>query len=207
MTRNLRKRWSPVIPMPGRPLKQGGEQTSRVAKDQFQPVANPIPDPYAGIVWCSAGTSQVLRVRLGTFTRFEVTKEPTDSGGLLKTKGKNASSPTKALSSKSSELRGWPAIAKFLGMPNSTARRWAKEGMPLRREGRNVVANPEGLNQWLQRTSGEGVGVHIVTPGSDLMKDLRASVAVEKEANDLSPGSKSQRVRPSVLKARRPRTS
>ena len=27
--------------------------------------------------------------------------------------------------------------------------------MPVRREGRNVVASPDELNQWLQRTSGE----------------------------------------------------
>jgi hypothetical protein len=97
-----------------------------------------------------------------------------------KPKGKSATSPPKALSSKSSELRGWPAIARFLGMPNSTAQRWAKEGMPVRRDGRNVVASPEELNRWLQRTSGEAVGVHIATPGSDLLKDLRASVALQK---------------------------
>jgi hypothetical protein len=52
--------------------------------------------------------------------------------------------------------------------------RSAKEGMPVRRESRNVVANPEELNQWLQRTSGE-----VITPGSDLLKDLRASVAAQ----------------------------
>jgi hypothetical protein len=102
----------------------------------------------------------------------------------IKPKGKSATSPPKALPSKSSELRGWPAIARFLGMPNSTAHRWAKEGMPVRREGRNVVANPEALNQWLQRTSGEAVGVHVVTPGSDLLKDLRASLAVQKSSKN-----------------------
>ena len=64
-----------------------------------------------------------------------------------KPKGKSATSPPKALPSKSSELRGWPSIARFLGMPNSTAQRWAKEGMPVRREGRNVVASPEELNR------------------------------------------------------------
>ena len=71
----------------------------------------------------------------------------------IKPKGKSATSPPKALPGQTSELRGWPAIARFLGMPNSTVHRWAKEGMPVRREGRNVVANPEELNQWLQRTS------------------------------------------------------
>jgi len=59
-----------------------------------------------------------------------------------KLKGKNATSPPMA----SSELRGWPAIAQFLAMPQSTVARWAKEGMPVRREGRNVVASPEELN-------------------------------------------------------------
>ena len=66
------------------------------------------------------------------------------------------------------ELRGWPAIANFLGMPVSTVHRWKKEGMPVQRQGRSVVANPDELNQWLQRTSGEAAGVHVVTPGSDL---------------------------------------
>jgi hypothetical protein len=112
----------------------------------------------------------------------------------IKSKGKNPTSPPKAISSKSSELRRWPAIAQFLGLPNSTVQRWAKEGMPVRREGRNVVASPEELNQWLQRTSGEAVGVHVVTPGSDLMKDLRASVAAQKETKDFSRVSKSERI-------------
>jgi hypothetical protein len=97
-----------------------------------------------------------------------------------KLKHKSATSRPKALPSKPSELRGWPAIAQFLAMPNSTAHRWAKEGMPVGREGRNVVANPEELNQWLQRASGETVDVHIITPGSDRLKDLRASLAVQK---------------------------
>jgi hypothetical protein len=59
--------------------------------------------------------------------------------------------------------------------------RRAKEGMPVRREGRNVVAKADELNQWLQRTSGEAAGVHVAVPGSDLLKDLRASVAAQKE--------------------------
>jgi hypothetical protein len=71
-------------------------------------------------------------------------------------------------------------------MPNSTVHRWAKEGMPVRREGRTVVASVEELNQWLQRTSGEAVGVHVVTPGADLVKDLRESVALQKSDKNKS---------------------
>jgi hypothetical protein len=110
----------------------------------------------------------------------------------IKLKAKSATIRPKALPSKSSELRGWSAIAQFLGMPNSTAQRWAKEGMPVRRESRNVVASPEELNQWLQRTSGEAVGVHVVTPGSDLLKDLRASLAVEKSSKNSPPQPKDE---------------
>jgi len=77
------------------------------------------------------------------------------------------------------ELRGWAAIAKFLSMPQSTVHRWAKQGMPVRRAGRNVVASPAELNDWLQRSSGEPVGVHVATGASDLVKDLRASIGAQ----------------------------
>jgi hypothetical protein len=110
----------------------------------------------------------------------------------IKPKGKKATSRPKALPSQTSELRGWPAIARFLGMSNSTAHRWAKEGMSVRREGRNVVASPEELNRWLQRTSGEAVGVHVVTPGSDLLKDLRASLAVQKSSKNSASQPKNE---------------
>jgi len=100
---------------------------------------------------------------------------------------------------KSGELRGWPAIAGFLGMPRSTTHRWAKEGMPVRRDGRNVVATPDELNQWLQRTSGEAVGVHVANADADLLKDLKASLAAPSLAargsKDARPRSKGQRAR------------
>jgi hypothetical protein len=92
-------------------------------------------------------------------------------------------------------------------MPHSTVHRWAKEGMPIRREGRNVVASPEELNRWLQRTSGEAAGVHLVTPGSDLLKDLRASVAAQKGTKDFLRGPKTERVQRTVVKARRTKAS
>ena len=101
-----------------------------------------------------------------------------------KVKTRSVTPPQKPLPSKSSELRGWPAIAQFLGMPISTVHRWRKEGMPVRREGRNVVASPEELNRWLQRTTGEAAVVHVVTPGSDLLKDLRASIATKKSGTN-----------------------
>jgi hypothetical protein len=123
----------------------------------------------------------------------------------IKPKTKSATSPAKSLPSTTSELRGWTAIARFLGMPNSTARRWAKEGMTVRREGRNVVASPEELNQWLQRTSGEAAGVHVITAGSDLLKDLRASLAARKEGKHPSRDAKGERGKaPKTKTARKP---
>ena len=80
------------------------------------------------------------------------------------------------------ELRGWAAIAQFLSMPQSTVQRWAKEGMPVQRAGRNVTAFPDELNRWLQRTSGEPVGSHVVTPETDLMKNLRTSLAAKRQS-------------------------
>jgi hypothetical protein len=110
----------------------------------------------------------------------------------IKPKAKSATTPPKI----SSELRGWPSIAQFLGLPDSTVHRWAKEGMPVRRESRNVVANPEELNQWVQRTSGEAAGVHVITPSSDLLKDLRSSLTAHKEAKDCFREPKTKRERP-----------
>jgi hypothetical protein len=104
-----------------------------------------------------------------------------------KPKDKRATNQSQASPSESSELRGWPAIAHFLGMHVSTVHRWKKEGMPVQRQGRNVVASPEELNQWLQQTSGEAAGVHVVTPGSDLLKELRASVAAQEGVAKSSP--------------------
>ena len=111
---------------------------------------------------------------------------------------------------KAVELRGWPAIAGFLGMPNSTAHRWAKEGMPVRRDGRNVVATPDELNQWLQRTSGEAVGVHVANADADLLKDLKASLTASSLATpslptrgneDARPHSQNQRTRGPLARA------
>jgi hypothetical protein len=58
-------------------------------------------------------------------------------------------------------LQGWPAIAKFLSQPVSTAQRWASEGMPVTRTGRYVAASPAELERWLTREAGTKETVHI----------------------------------------------
>ena len=74
-------------------------------------------------------------------------------------------------------LKGWPAIAKFLSQPPSTAQRWASEGMPVRRIGRYVAASPAELERWLTREAGTKETVHIASPNNDLLADLKRGLS------------------------------
>jgi hypothetical protein len=40
------------------------------------------------------------------------------------------------------QLKGWTAIAKFLGSSPASAQTWAKQRTPVKREGRFAVADP-----------------------------------------------------------------
>jgi hypothetical protein len=75
----------------------------------------------------------------------------------------------------SKPLVGWQQIAEFLGVPISTANRWAKDAMPVRREGRSVVASPEGLNSWLGHEIAEPV--RIATGATDLSAELKRGLS------------------------------
>jgi hypothetical protein len=92
-------------------------------------------------------------------------------------------------------------------MPSSTVHRWAKEGMPVHRKGRNVVGRPEELSKWLQQTLGEAAGVHVVSPGSDLLKDLRASLAAQKAPQVSIREPNRERVKRPLVKARKRKAS
>lgn len=83
--------------------------------------------------------------------------------------------------SSSASLRGWKAISEFLAQPTSTAQRWAKEGMPVRREGRNVVADPDELNRWLGRESHAPAAVTIASTHEDLATDLRRGLSAVRK--------------------------
>ena len=74
-------------------------------------------------------------------------------------------------------LKGWKEIAAYLAQPVATAQRWAKSGMPVRREGRYTVATPEDLNLWLGKETGRKEPVLIATDNSDLSGDLRRALA------------------------------
>jgi len=68
-------------------------------------------------------------------------------------------------------LKGWKEIAAFLGEPASVVQRWARQGMPVRREGRFVTTTPEELNAWLGKQSGKPV--HVATESGDLTAELK----------------------------------
>jgi len=59
------------------------------------------------------------------------------------------------------------------------AQRWATEGLPVVREGRSVTTTPEQLNEWLGSVSKKPV--HIITPESDLMAELKRGLAFAKK--------------------------
>jgi hypothetical protein len=85
-------------------------------------------------------------------------------------------------------LKGWKQIADFLGHPAAVVQRWASEGIPVRREGRFVVATPEGLNAWLGKESGKPV--HVATENTDLAAELKRGLSFvrnEKSAKSAKP--------------------
>jgi hypothetical protein len=79
----------------------------------------------------------------------------------------------------SGPLKGWQQIATFLGLPVSTAQRWAKSGMPITHVGRLVQASPEELNRWLGREAAEPV--EIATESTDLSAELKRGLSYVKK--------------------------
>jgi hypothetical protein len=75
------------------------------------------------------------------------------------------------------KLRGWKAIALYLGISANAAQRWAKNGMPVRREGRFTVAEAEELRRWLGRESHMPTAALVVTPQTDMSAALKASIS------------------------------
>jgi hypothetical protein len=76
----------------------------------------------------------------------------------------------------SETLKGWAAIGAFLGLAPGTAQRWARDGMPVRREGRFTTANRAELQEWLGRESHMPAPAQVVTSNSDLAAALKQSI-------------------------------
>jgi hypothetical protein len=80
-------------------------------------------------------------------------------------------------------LKGWSEIAQFLGQPVAVAQRWAKSGMPVRREGRFVTALTNELSQYLGREAGLNVPVRIPTGDTDLSTELKRALSHTRAAS------------------------
>ena len=89
----------------------------------------------------------------------------------------------------SGTLKGWAAIGAFLSLPPATAQRWARDGMPVRKEGRFTVAEPAELEAWLGRESHMAAPAKVVKDDTDLAAALRESI----KATGGGSGSKSKK--------------
>ena len=78
-------------------------------------------------------------------------------------------------------LKGWTAIAKYLGIPVATAHRWASEGMPVSREGRFTVADREAVGAWLGRESHMPKPAHVMTKDADMAAALKESIEAARK--------------------------
>lgn len=81
----------------------------------------------------------------------------------------------------SRRLKGWHAISSFLEQPISVVERWAREGMPVMREGRFVYADPAALQRWLGFQPGTKAETQIVANTSDLGRELRRSLSTLRQ--------------------------
>lgn len=77
-------------------------------------------------------------------------------------------------------LKGWAAIAGFLGTSPASAQTWAKQGMPVKREGRFTIADPAEVQVWLGQQSHMPKPTHILTNDTDIAAALKYSISVVK---------------------------
>ncbi|HEY1677242.1 MAG TPA: hypothetical protein VGG04_06025 [Candidatus Sulfotelmatobacter sp.] len=87
-------------------------------------------------------------------------------------------------SRQSDHLKGWKAIARFLGEPVSVMQRWARSGMPISRDGRFVTASAEELSRYLGREAGLRVPIHVASENMDLSADLKRALSLARSGGD-----------------------
>ncbi len=89
-----------------------------------------------------------------------------------------AKKPTKS----GQTLKGWKAIGQYLGVGAASAQQWAKSGMPVRREGRFVVADADALREWLGRESHMPGPAHVLTDNADVSAALKESISAVRRS-------------------------
>lgn len=83
----------------------------------------------------------------------------------------------------SDELKSWKAISEYLHKPITTVKRWAREGMPVKRESRFVTASKAELAIWLGEGDEVRGSVHVARSGEDLAADLRNGLAAVRKSS------------------------
>lgn len=75
-------------------------------------------------------------------------------------------------------LKGWKAIGEYLGIGEASAQRWAKGGMPVKRQGRFTVANADEIRKWLGKEAHMPAPARVVTDtGDDISAALKESIS------------------------------
>ena len=82
-------------------------------------------------------------------------------------------------------IKGWKAIGEFLGIGAAAAQRWAKGGMPVKRQGRFTVADPEEIRKWLGKEAHMPAPAHVATKGAgeDISAALKESISAVRRRN------------------------
>src|SRR5437588_9461182 len=80
-------------------------------------------------------------------------------------------------------LKGWKAVGDYLGIGQGAAQRWAKSGMPVRREGRFTVADVDEIRRWLAREAHMPAPAYVATGTSDVTAALKQSIAAARKKN------------------------
>jgi hypothetical protein len=80
----------------------------------------------------------------------------------------------------SPRLKGWAAIAEFLGQTPSVAQRWHHPGMRVTIEGRFVYAEPNELTRWVGTEAGSVKPLHIASEDENLVEDLKQGLKFAK---------------------------
>jgi NAD(P)-dependent dehydrogenase (short-subunit alcohol dehydrogenase family) len=78
-------------------------------------------------------------------------------------------------------LKGWQVIGAYLGIGPATAQRWAKAGMPVKREGRFTVADADEIRSWLGREAHMPAPAHVLTANADVSAALKESISAVRQ--------------------------
>ncbi len=78
-------------------------------------------------------------------------------------------------------LKGWKAIGEYLGIGAATAQRWAKSGMPVKRERRYTVTEPQEISRWIGKEAHMAGPAYVATNDTDISAALKQSITAARQ--------------------------